>query len=227
MILTYPVLSVWSKNQPFPQKALSTSRSDNLTLHTKDTLVLLLVRLVSKAGPSRNCSLLSTKGGTQVGYFKKKKPALTPLPNGIFYLFLGLLQSLWSLQYAFKWNNILPLIQEADFLSAYMWDSVLVEGLMLLFQETAGPWCQDSLYWGQFRPGKGSWPIAHHLLSVGLELLTQDEEVWSLKKKQKYISDFSPKVREKGLSFSRSLWPLLELGGFKFSWKVSCVTECG
>lgn len=79
MILTYPVLSVWSKNQPFPQKALSTSRSDNLTLHTKDTLVLLLVRLVSKAGPSRNCSLLSTKGGTQVGYFKKKKNLPLPL----------------------------------------------------------------------------------------------------------------------------------------------------
>ncbi|KAL0622106.1 hypothetical protein AAY473_010447 [Plecturocebus cupreus] len=50
-----------------PSKALSTSKSDNLTLHTKDTLVLLLVRLVSKAGPSRNSSLLSTKGGAHIG----------------------------------------------------------------------------------------------------------------------------------------------------------------
>lgn len=171
-----------------------------------------------RQGPAETAACCLPKEVPKLGTLKKKEPALTPLPSGIFYLFLGLLQSLWSLQYAFKWNNMLPLIQEADFLSAYMWDSVLVEGLMLLFQETAGPWCQDSLYWGQFRPGKGSWPIAHHLLSVGLELLTQDEEVWSLKK-NKNVFQISP------LKLEKKICPSADHCGPSWSWVVSNFLE--
>lgn len=129
MILAYPVLSAWPKNQPFPKKALRQIQKwgsiIDLTLQTKDALVLLWVRLVPKAGASKKL---------QPAVYQRRCPtwvlfsssALNLRVNGMLLgEGLGLFQSLWNLQYVFIWNDVLSFIKEANFLSAYMWDSVL------------------------------------------------------------------------------------------------------
>lgn len=63
----------------------------DLTLHTKDALVLLLVRLVPKAGASKKPqpAVYQRRYPRRVPF---SDPAFTPAPNGISYLFqvLGL-----------------------------------------------------------------------------------------------------------------------------------------
>jgi hypothetical protein len=107
--------------------------------HTKDALVLLLVRLVSKAGANRNFSLLSTKGGVQVGHL--------PCPLSLQWDLLpisGPVSEPLNFAVCFQMKPCL-FIQEAKFLSAYMWNCAgLAADLTLLFHGTADPLCQDS-----------------------------------------------------------------------------------
>lgn len=147
----------------------------------------------SMQGPARNSSLLSTKGGAQLGCFFSSS-ILTPPINGISYLVqgLGLFQSYWSLQYVFIWNYVLLFIQKANFLSAYIWDSVL-DWSKVWCCYSKGLWVLDAriLYWDQVSPGQRE--LAHCLPPVATHVgaLIQDEEVWLFFSFFKHVLDFS------------------------------------
>ena len=82
MILAYPVPSAWPENPPFPKRLWGKSKNEvasDLTLQTKDAMVLLQERLRSRQGPATNSSLLSTKGGAQLGCFFQAPPLPLPL----------------------------------------------------------------------------------------------------------------------------------------------------
>lgn len=81
-MLAYPVPSTWPKNQPFPKKALSQIKKwgsiINLTLQTKDALVLLQVRLALKTGAGKELQPVVYQRSAQLGRFFQA-PSL-PLP---------------------------------------------------------------------------------------------------------------------------------------------------
>lgn len=88
MILACSVPSAWPKNKPFPRKALRQIQKWDPP-HQRCPGAVAGEAGTQGRGPARNASLLSTKGGAQVGCFSQTLPI--PLPcNEISYLFQGL-----------------------------------------------------------------------------------------------------------------------------------------
>lgn len=155
------------KTSLFPKRLWGKSKnevaSSTWPSRPKMPLVLLWVRLVPKAGASKKLqpAVYQRRCPTWVLF---SSPALNLHVNGMLLgQGLGLFQSLWNLQYVFIWNDVLSFIQEANFLSAYMWDSVLGWSKAWCCYPR-GLWVLDAriLYWGRVLY-RGSRLIAHHL----------------------------------------------------------------
>lgn len=107
--------------------------------------MVLLVRLVPKAGPARNSSLLSTKGGARLGCSFQTLPLPLPL--------MGLVSCSKAWAY-FNTPEVCSMFSnEMYFYSGSKFSECLhvrqcaglVKGLMLLLQGIVGPRCQDCL----------------------------------------------------------------------------------
>lgn len=184
MILAYPPpIYTASKKQPFPQKASTQTQTwgsiIDLTLHTKDAPVLLLVRLVPRAGASKNLQLAVYQRRCP-SWVLFPNPALLPLMGLVPIPRLGPFQSTWSLQYVFQQNHVISFIQEGKkkfffffFECLYVWQCAeLVKGFLI--QGIRSPRCQDSplrpskasaggagsLPTSSSQPGRSRWPPA-------------------------------------------------------------------
>lgn len=139
------VSSAWSKNQPFPQKALRQTQTwvsiIDLTLHTKDALVLLLVRLVPRAGASKKLqpALYQRRCPSWVLF---PNPALPPPFNGIStYSKAGPISKHLNFTVCFQMKSF-NLFRKDVFECLYVRQCTeLVKGLMLLLQGIMSPRC--------------------------------------------------------------------------------------
>lgn len=222
------------KKQPFPQKASRQTQTwgsiIDLTLHTKDALVLLLVRLVPRAGASKKLqpAVYQRRCPSRVLF---PNPALPPPFNGIStYSKAGPISKHLNFAVCFPTKSCNVIYSGRNFFffeCLYVWQCAeLVKGLMFLLQGIRSPRWQDS----PLRPRPPQGEPAHcppPLVSqVGAVGLLQDKEVCFVFPFKPWFSFPLNLVREKCLYFSKSLWSLLELGVFTFFFKTF-MSECG
>lgn len=191
-ILAYPVPSAWPKNQPFPKKALSQINKwgsiINLTLQTKDALVLLQVKLALKTGASKKLQPAVYQRSAQLGCFLQA-PSL-PLPLIGCYLVQGLGHfkapeacSMFSCEIVYFIYSESKIVECLHMRPC----ARLVKGLML-FQGIVCPRCQDSL----LRPSE-SW--AEEACSLPTTYSHPGRSYWPMMRKCLFFSLFKPCFR--------------------------------
>lgn len=114
-------------------------------------------------------------------------PALTPTLMRFVNLFLGLIQSSWSL-WCFQMDNVLSFIQEANFLNPYMSLCWVSWKLDVVIPGDCGPYMKDTLS----DEAKGPACCPSPLVSRE-KLFTQDEKICLREEKNKQTKKLKKK----------------------------------